>query len=53
MKEVQIISDIENFNDNSFFKLKELFELVLKLIFDLKYVLIVFFSIIAFINILF
>lgn len=43
MKEVQIISDIENFNDTSFFKLKALFELVLKLIFDLKYVLIVFF----------
>ncbi len=43
MKEVQIISDIENFNGTSFFKLKALFELVLKLIFDLKYVLIVFF----------
>ena len=43
MKEVQIISDIENFNDTSFSKLKALFELVLKLIFDLKYVLIVFF----------
>ena len=43
MKEVKIISDIDNFNDNSFLKLKVFFDLILKLIIDLKYVLIVFF----------
>ena len=50
MKEVEIASDINNFNENLFLKLKLLFELILKLIFDLKYILCIFFIIIPFIN---
>jgi len=42
MKEVEIVSDINNFNENLFLKLKLLFELILKLIFDLKYILCIF-----------
>ena len=42
MKEVKIISDIDNLNDYSFFKLKLFCELILKLIVDLKYVFIIF-----------
>ena len=42
MKEVEIVSDINNFNENLFLKLKLLFELILKLIVDLKYILCIF-----------
>ena len=42
MKEVKIISDIDNLNEYSFFKLKLFCELILKLIVDLKYVFIIF-----------
>ena len=42
MKEVEIVSDINNLNENPFLKLKLLFELILKLIFDLKYILCIF-----------
>ena len=42
MKKVKIVSYINNFNENLFLKLKPLFELILKLIFDLKYILCIF-----------
>ena len=42
MKEVEIVSDINNFSENLFLKLKLFFELILKLIFDLKYILCIF-----------
>jgi len=42
MKAIKIICDIDNFNENSFLKLKLFFKLILKLIVDLKYVLCIF-----------
>ena len=42
MKEVKILLDIDNYNENSFLKLKLFCELIFKLIFDLKYVLCIF-----------
>ena len=42
MKEVKIVFDIDNYNENSFLKLKLFCELIFKLIFDLKYVLCIF-----------
>ena len=42
MKEVKIINDIDNLNDYSFCKLKLFFELIIKLIVDLKYIFIIF-----------
>jgi len=42
MKEVEIVSNINNYNENLFLKLKLLFELILKLIVDLKYILCIF-----------
>ena len=42
MKEVKIVSDIDNFSENRFLKLKLFFELILKLINDLKYIFCIF-----------
>ena len=42
MQEVKIVSDIDNLSENSCLKLKQFFELIIKLIIDLKYVLCIF-----------
>ena len=42
MQEVKIVSDIDNLKENSCLKLKQFFELIIKLIIDLKYVLCIF-----------
>ena len=42
MKEVKIVSDINNYDENSFLKLTLFFELLSKLIVDLKYILCIF-----------
>ena len=42
MKEVKIVSDIDNFSENRFLKLKLFFELIFKLINDLKYIFCIF-----------
>ena len=42
MQEVKIVSDIDNLKENSCLKLKQFFELIIKLIIDVKYVLCIF-----------